>query len=300
MHSYVDYKSMMYTDFFNAQPCEVLGVVNGTTLFWKRYLYRKVFGSFKFTIPENIPRNFFLFWLFKYGSIAVPYTEQFGWVASPYGVTKLDFYYQPKKFTIANPYLKSNMEWTNGENGVIVKLNYDYFGIEDLITHYAQKLASCDKSIDINLMNANVAMALEAENKKEADELKEAYAEATTGKPFVAINKQLLNKGGLSSFFKDVKSNYIANDILESRAKIINEFLTIIGLNNSNNDKRERMITDEVNANNEDIKSISELWLENIEEGFKKLRELTGLEWRVDRRFEPEALPEQEGGETDA
>lgn len=299
--NYIGYENMMYGDYFNRQPCDVLGTCNNATQFWKRYLYRKVFGSFKLTIPENIPKNFFRFWLFKFGSIAVPYTSQFGWIASPYGVTKLDIYYQPKKFTVTNPYMKSDMEWEDGKNGVIVKLNDDYFGIDDLVTHYATKLASCDKAIDVNLMNANVSMALEAKNKKEADELKVAYAKATTGEPFVAVNTELLKNGGISSFFKDVKSNYIANEVLESRAKITNEFLTIIGLNNSNNDKRERMITDEVNANNEDIKSISDLWLENVETCFAKLRELTGLEWRFERRYDIDILPDQtEGGEEGA
>ena len=299
--NYIDYKSMMYTDFFNMQPCEVLGTANTTTQFWKRYLYRKVFGSFKFTLPDGIPKNFFLFWLFKYGSIAVAYTNEFGWVASPYGVSKLDFYYQPKKFTISNPYIKNSMEWEDGKNGLIVKLNYDFYGLEDLITHYATKLASCDKAIDVNLMNANVSVALSAHNKKEADELKEAYAKATTGDPFVAVNSDILNDGGIGTLIKDVKSNYIANEVLESRAKIINEFLTIIGLNNSNNEKKERMVTDEVNANNEDVRCIAALWLENLQESFEKLRTLTGLNWEVERRFDSESEPiEIEGGELDA
>ena len=299
--NYIDYRSMMYSDFFNMQPCEVLGTANTGTQFWKRYLYRKIFGSFKFDLPDNIPKNFFLFWLFKYGSIAVAYTNEFGWVASPYGVSKLDFYYQPKKFTISNPYLKNSMEWENGKNGYIVKLNYDFFGLEDLVTRYAEKLASCDKAIDINLMNANVSIAISATNKKEANEVKAAYAEATTGKPFVALNKDLLNDGSLSTLIKDVKTNYIANEVLESRAKIINEFLTIIGLNNSNNEKKERMVTDEVNANNEDVRCIAELWIENLSEDFEVLTKLTGLKWSVERRFDNEPEPiETEGSEVDA
>ena len=51
----------------------------------------------------------------------------------------------------------------------------------------------------------------------------------------------------------------------------------MIGIPNSNTDKKERMIVDEVNANNGRTHALCKLWLEHLEESFDKTRKLFGL-----------------------
>ena len=62
---------------------------------------------------------------------------------------------------------------------------------------------------------------------------------------------------------------------------IINEFLTEIGIDNANTDKRERLVTDEVNANDEEIRANVQHWLDNISEGFEKANSMFGLDLSV-------------------
>ena len=50
--------------------------------------------------------------------------------------------------------------------------------------------------------------------------------------------------------------------------------------------KRERLITDEVNANNFETKSKCELWLETLKRGCEEARDLFGIELDVDWRDE--------------
>ena len=67
--------------------------------------------------------------------------------------------------------------------------------------------------------------------------------------------------------------------------KIEQEFLTRIGLPNTNTDKKERLTTDEVNSNNVETRALADLWLDTINRECDKAREMFDLpefsaEWR--------------------
>ena len=51
----------------------------------------------------------------------------------------------------------------------------------------------------------------------------------------------------------DVKNSYVADLIQNEKRSIMNEFLTAIGVNNVATEKKERLVTDEANANNEEL-----------------------------------------------
>ena len=97
-------------------------------------------------------------------------------------------------------------------------------------------------------------------------------------------------------YYNHVKETYIANDVQLLKQSIKNEFLTEIGLNNANTDKRERLITDEVNANNEEIRANVQHWIDSIREGMRRANELFDLNLTIDlRKFDG-----AKGGEDDA
>ena len=64
-------------------------------------------------------------------------------------------------------------------------------------------------------------------------------------------------------------------------------FDTEIGIPNANTDKRERLITDEVNANNVETYSKCSMWLENLQEACQKVNRMFGLSISVDWRDIP-------------
>ena len=89
-----------------------------------------------------------------------------------------------------------------------------------------------------------------------------------------------------------MKNVYISSDILSDMRKIEAMFDTDIGIPNANTDKRERLVTDEVNANNIETQSKCAMWLEELKDSIKATNEMFGLDISVDWRF-PEAF---EGG----
>lgn len=65
---------------------------------------------------------------------------------------------------------------------------------------------------------------------------------------------------------------------------VMNEALTYFGINNSNTDKRERLITDEANANNQFIDSCSQMFLESRQRACEEINKKFGLNVSVELR----------------
>ena len=291
MNNYCSYADQSAMSYWNMQPSQVKGRYNAGTEYHKRYLYNKLFSRFKFTLPAEWDLNFFRFYLFRCGSIAVIYTNEYGWVAQPYGIVKLNLYYNPAEITVFNHFFNTDKKGIIGKNSEIIHLFDDFFGFDDLVTRYAEVLAQIDRTINVNLMNVNVTTYFPARNKKQADEIKEAYALATTGQPFIAINKDAIGDDVIEPLLGKIKDNYIVDSLLEARRNIINQFLTEVGIANANTDKKERLITDEVNQNNDETKAIISVVYENLKKCFEKVNAISGLGLKVELK---------EGGEENA
>ena len=90
------------------------------------------------------------------------------------------------------------------------------------------------------------------------------------------------------------------SDLLADFRKIKEAFLTDIGTPNANTDKRERLITSEVESNNVETRTKIELWKESIERGIEQTKELFGpMDLSVSYRYDaPDMNKEpQEGRE---
>ena len=65
---------------------------------------------------------------------------------------------------------------------------------------------------------------------------------------------------------------------------------TDIGVPNANLDKRERLITEEINANNIETITKCELWLEQLKKCAAETNNMFGTNISVDWRHEPQEL----------
>ena len=70
---------------------------------------------------------------------------------------------------------------------------------------------------------------------------------------------------------------------------IEDQFNTEIGIPNANTQKKERLIVDEVNANNIDTNAKIALWLETMQRDIDKVNQMFGLDLSVSYRFDNES-----------
>ena len=129
-------------------------------------------------------------------------------------------------------------------------------------------------------------MLFEASNKKDADAIKEAYTDATEGKPLVVVNKDILGDKKISTLLPNPSQTYIGDKLIQARRSIINEFLTTIGIKNANYDKRERLNSQEVNQNNDETRAIVSVIYDNIKSSMERINKISGLGLDVKLRFD--------------
>lgn len=265
--------------FFAERPRDVDGVANASALYYRRSLLRKIFARFDFTgLPKEWDVDYFLTTLFLNGMLCVTDTAM-GVLPLRTGIAGQNVFQHPTRCVIANPVLGS-FERTIDEDCVLWKLQYDYTGVYDIVNRYSTMLAMCDSSLAVNLMNSKVAFIGLASTKAKANTLKKMYDEISCGNPAVFGNEDAINPTNF--FFNNVKQNFVGIELQTVKRGLIDEFLTEIGIANANTDKKERLISDEVNANNEEVFCNIEHWLMNLKEGAEKVNAMFGLSLGVE------------------
>lgn len=268
------------------------------TLFYQRYLLQKAISIFKWKLPETWSKNFLLYCLYCYGYVAVFNTDAFGTIFQPCGLTGFDVYYQPTNAIIANPLIQGSLQPRIGVQCELLRLQPDYGGIMDIVTHYAELMAIASETASINLFNSKLSYVFAAHGKSVADSFKSLFDKIAGGEPASVISDQLFNDDGSPAwqpFQQNLGQNYIADRILSDLRKIEAMYDTDIGIPNANTDKRERLITDEVNANNIETLSKCALWLEELKTSCEKVNRMFGLSLSVDWRFKVEEVTNNNG-----
>lgn len=283
-----------YYDYINTldssvQPANQHVLNTQTGRFYQRYLLKKALAVFNWKLPEWWDENYFLYILYCRGYLAVFDTDQFGVIPQECGLQGYNVFYRPTDAVIANPLLPGIQRKRIDSECVLMQLQPDYTGILDLCAHYAEKMALASSAINQNLWHTRIATVFFAGSDAEQQSVKKAYDRMTSGDPMVVVHKNLRDADGnlkYEVFNRDVKSSYIISDLIADLRKIEAEFDTRVGIPNANTDKRERLITDEVNANNVETTILSDLWMDSIQDGIKKVKDMFGLEISCERRYE--------------
>ena len=261
----------------------------GLSWFFYRYLMQKIFSVYEFELPEAWDRDYFLYCLFTIGFGGVLNTDKYGIIFQHGTLSGYNIYYRPTTFLVANPALKKQYRLTIGEQTELIKLTPDYMGAFDIVQMYGDMMAVTMESFGVNAINAKFSYVFMAENKTMAESMKKLYDQVASGQPAAFADKKLFDQDGnpkWNLFLNNLRQNYIGLELLETLSSIEHQFNTMIGINNANFEKKERMLVDEVNANNQDTKALATVWLESLQESFDKVNEMFSLDLSVRLRKE--------------
>ena len=123
-------------------------------------------------------------------------------------------------------------------------------------------------------------LILVPENQKLA--MENLYVQYEGNRPVIFGDKDSLSPDSIRSIKTDAP--FIADKIMDYKKKIWNEALTFLGINNIQEDKKERLITDEANQNNEVINLNLQSYLEPRQEACRQFNEkfrLTGTDKEI-------------------
>lgn len=112
----------------------------------------------------------------------------------------------------------------------------------------AYRLYETERTIDINLIAQKTPILIEGDSKSILT-LKNVYAQYSGNTPFIFGNKQFDISNKLNVLKTDAP--YLVDKLEMHKHEIWNDVLTFLGINNANTDKKERLITNEVDSNNQ-------------------------------------------------
>lgn len=257
--------------------------------YFMKYLLEKIMSVYEFkNLPETWDKSYVLYTLFCWGYLGVFNHTKYGLLAQHGTLNGRGIFYQPTHFLCSNPLFNKSYNLKINKECALVKLQPNYSGVLDIVSYYADMLALSSESATSNLVNTKLAYVFISSNKAQAESFKKMYDEIASNNGAVFADKNLFDEDGNPQwlqFNQNLNQTYIADKILLDMAKWIDMFNSDVGIPNANSEKKERMITDEVNANNVDTQSKASLWLETMRDGFDKVNALYGTNITVDFRF---------------
>ena len=258
--------------------------------YFVKYLFQKLVSVFRFeNLPETWAENYFKYVLMGYGFIAVFDSEKYGII--PQQCTLSDthtIFYQPSRVIIANPVLNM-LNLKIGEDCELIKLQPDYGSPMDIVSTYADLMAVALETASINLLNSKASYIFFAQNKAVAETYAEMYDQLSSGKPFTVLDRNMKNEDGSLNwemFTQNVGQNYITDRVLGDMKTIEDRFNTRIGIPNANTQKRERLISSEVESNDVDTTALVNVWLDTLRESIEKVNRKYELNIKVSYRYD--------------
>lgn len=246
--------------------------------FYMRFFMAKAISVFQWKMPESWSEDYFKYVLYSWGFIAVFQTWQYGVVAQYPALEGYTMMFQPRSILIDNQWFHQ-LRRVIGTNCVLFKLMPDFGGLVDLVSAYAEQMACAHQDILINLQNAKVSFVFGVDDAKMAQDMKKLYDKISDGEPAVFYKKKKAvqeTEKMWEVFQQNIKNNYIADTIITDMRKIENAFDTWLGIPNTNYEKKERMSTNEVNANNADTHTFSGQLLKRLQKSCDEVNRMFG------------------------
>ena len=159
-------------------------------------------------------------------------------------------YYKPTEITATGNNYNKRFKISDN-NAVIIRNNILEKPTRPTIYLYATRLYETERTIDVNLSAQKTPILLEG-NSKAMLTLKQIYQKFTGNMPVIFGRKDFNVNDKVNAIKTDAP--YLVDKLEVHKHNLWNECLTFLGINNANTDKKERLITDEVEANDDLIK----------------------------------------------
>ena len=122
---------------------------------------------------------------------------------------------------------------------------------------FAMRLYETERTIDVNLQAQKTPILIEGDTKTILT-LKNVYMQYSGNTPFIFGNKQFDISNKLNVLKTDAP--YLIDKLEVHKHQIFNDVLTVLGIDNANTDKKERLITNEVESNEQLVNYYLNCW----------------------------------------
>ena len=276
----------------------------------EEYMYRRLLtelavNRFKWTgMPEEIDCRFLELTLFYQALSLFYFEERFGkyMAVRGGGIGAINALDQPTEYlAILNGTDGTPNRQLKKDECVPIWSNYLRTPDWDVVTIYSKRLSDFDVTVDTNVIGLRHPTVFAVEE-SERQSFANIFRSIQRGEPAIYGYKNLSPqdlKDKLFALNNGVQTNAVT-DVQISKSKVWNECMTYLGINNSNQEKRERLVEDEVSANNDQVNAFRNIALNARKQACEEINKMFKLnvdvEWNLDSSYDKEEM-EGENGE---
>ena len=236
-------------------------------------------------LPSSMNAQFLERCLYEFGKASLLKTKDYGFInAKAVGSSDLNIYMLPSSINcFSTDSLNEERKLYNGfldeetseyDYCVLVKNNQDMIPTEPTLRLFAWRLYEAERTCDTNIKAQKTPVLIVGDESLKLA-MKNLFEKYEGNEPVVYADKKQLGTDTLRALKTDAP--FIADKVMEYKKEIWNEALTFLGINNINVEKRERLVKEEANANNELVNLNLQNRLLVRKEACKQFNELFGL-----------------------
>lgn len=181
----------------------------------------------------------------------------------------------------------------NALNSVIIFNNYTHTNSMLDVEMYARRLYEIERTIDVNVKAQKTPILIQGSEAQRLT-LKNLYMQYDGNEPFI-FGDDKLNVTGLNVLVTNAP--YVADKLNVLKRQIWNEALTYLGIDNANTEKKERLVSSEVETNLGGVEAQRFCRLNARRKAADQINKLFGTNIEVDFREENKVRYYDEGGD---
>lgn len=163
------------------------------------------------------------------------------------------------------------------KDSVILRTSISGTPIFPVIEEYARKLYIISRTIDINVNAQKTPVVILCDEDQQLT-FKNLMKQYEGNVPFIFGDKSIVNMDSVKAI--NLNAPYVADKLQMLKNDVWNEFLTFIGVTNVTVNKRERLITDEVNRNMGGVLTARYNFVNAIEASLDEANKKFGTDWK--------------------
>ena len=244
------------------------------------YMIDRSLLMFKYTgLPETIPAKELerLLQTAGFAGIAKAKGELYAFTGGLGG--EPDEYYQPTKLVVANPALKYNASLTLDEDVVVIRNDTARMGLVPIYSKYSKLMIENEITMALSNVNKRVSNLISVSDDNTAESARLYLKKLEEGDLGFIMENKLYDSLKTSAMNN---SGTTMTELIEYQQYLKATMYNEIGINANGNMKRERLITDEIEVNNEALYPLIDNMLDCRLEGLAKINEMFGTNITVE------------------
>lgn len=270
---------------------ELPAIPDNKVQFYRDKLIREVSNLFIWEgLPNEIPADYLERSLILHGTVMFFYDDKaYGYMALRAGTRGFNLYDQPTEAFTNQPndsglptaytrVICHRYDEDIPKENACVLINNMYKGesLRSIIDHYAYRLALIQQAFDTNAIWQNTPVIFQTDDSNIKLSIESMFSDIFEGKPWVIVDKVLYakDKNGQA---EPIEVPFLLDKLADAKNVVYNEFKATIGIDSVAVDKKERLLTGEIESNKQSTQTCLQIMLGQREIACKEIEQVFGI-----------------------